>query len=308
MNILYLRYAVEVAKTGSINKAAEAMYVAQPNVSRAIKELEGSLGITIFERTTKGMSLTSDGERFMRYAKSILAQITEVENIFRSSENKKKKFSVSVPRSGYIADAFAQFTKKLNNDEAVEFFYKETNSLRAINNILNSDYKLGVIRYEQRHDKYFKEMLEEKGLSYELVAEFKKHLVFSVEHPLADKDAVTCEALKPYIEIAEADPFVPGTPITEVRREEVTKDVERRIFLFDRAGALDILSSNSEAFMWLETASEDSLKKYNLVEKVCSGNDRLYRDVLIYRKDYRMTALDKLFVTELCNAKRKYIE
>ena len=79
MNILHLKYAVEIAKTGSLNKAAENLYMGQPNLSRAIRELETSLGITIFERTSRGMIVTADGEEFLQYARRILAQIDEME-------------------------------------------------------------------------------------------------------------------------------------------------------------------------------------------------------------------------------------
>ena len=110
MNILYLKYAHEVARSGSISKAAKQLFVAQPNISRAIKELETSLGITIFERTTKGMVLTPDGERLMQYANNILNQIQEVEKIFLKGEGQKQKFSISVPRASYISYAFSRFS------------------------------------------------------------------------------------------------------------------------------------------------------------------------------------------------------
>lgn len=84
MNILHLKYAVEVAKAGSLSKAAEALYMNQPNLSRAIKELEASLGITIFGRSAKGVYVTPEGEEFLGYARKILSQIDEVEAIYKS--------------------------------------------------------------------------------------------------------------------------------------------------------------------------------------------------------------------------------
>ena len=132
MNILHLKYAVEIAKTGSLNKAAENLYMGQPNLSRAIKELEASLGITIFDRSAKGMVATAEGEEFLQYARKILAQIDAVEAIYKTGVPIKKKFSISVPRASYIAEAFTQFTKQIGKDGSAELFYKETNSSRAI--------------------------------------------------------------------------------------------------------------------------------------------------------------------------------
>ena len=118
MNILHMKYAVEVAKAGSLNKAAENLLIAAPNVSRSIKELEADIGISIFERTAKGMELTPEGEEFINYAKGILNQIEEVENFYKKGSSKKQQFSISVPRACYISEAFSQFSKSLSKDAA----------------------------------------------------------------------------------------------------------------------------------------------------------------------------------------------
>ena len=99
MNILHMKYAVEVANFGSLNKASEELLIAPPNLSRSIKELEADLGIMIFDRSSKGMTLTRRGEEFIHYAKKILEQIEEVEQTFREAEPVKKQFSISVPRA-----------------------------------------------------------------------------------------------------------------------------------------------------------------------------------------------------------------
>ena len=97
MNILHMKYAVEVAKLGSLNKAAETLMIAQPNISRSIKELEADLGITIFKRSAKGMVLTPYGEEFMYYAQDILNRIERMELSYKDGSHKKRKFSISVP-------------------------------------------------------------------------------------------------------------------------------------------------------------------------------------------------------------------
>lgn len=307
MNILYLKYATEVAKNGSISKAAENLYVAQPNISRAVKELEASLGVSIFERTPKGMILTPDGERLIQYAENILSQIDEMEEVFRNGESRKKKFSISVPRASYISHAFAQFSKQISADAPAEIFYQETDAQRVINNILNSDFKLGIIRYAEHHDRYFKEMLEEKGLVGELVTEFYYMLILNKAHPLAQKTGICCADLKPYIEISHADPAMPSLPISEIRKEERPSNAERHIYVFERASQFEILAENPEAFMWMSPVPDTLLQRFSLVQKECIDHRKLYKDVLIYRKEYHLSALDKMFLTELCESKRKYI-
>lgn len=301
-----MKYAVEVAKVGSLNKASETLLVATPNISRSIKELEGDLGIVIFDRTAKGMELTPEGEEFINYAKGILRQIDEVENLYKKGTSKKQKFSISVPRACYISEAFSEFSKSLS-DEPAEIFYKETNSQRTINNILNHDYKLGIIRYAENYDKYFKSMLDEKGLTYEMITEFSYSLIMSADSPLAQKEEITFDDLKGFIEIAHADPYVPSMPLSKVVKEELPDNIDRRIFIFERASQFDLLSNNPETFMWVSPAPESLLKRYNLVQKKCVDNKKIYKDVLIYKNGYKLTKLDRQFMTELCEAKRKYL-
>ena len=306
MNILHMKYAVEVAKVGSLNKAAETLLIAAPNVSRSIKELEADIGISIFERTKKGMELTPEGEEFINYAKGILNQIDEVENFYKKGSAKKQKFSISVPRACYISEAFSQFSKSLSK-EAAEIFYKETNSQRTIRNMLEHDYKLGIIRYAENYDKYFKAMLEEKGFCYEMVTEFTYSLIMSAENPLSQKETITFDDLSDFIEIAHADPYVPSMPLSKVVKEELPDNIDRRIFIFERASQFDLLSNNPETFMWVSPAPESLLKRYNLVQKKCVDNKKIYKDVLIYKNGYKLSKLDRQFITELCESKRKYL-
>lgn len=305
MNLMHIKYAVEVANEGSINKAAEKLYVGQPNLSRAIKELEASLGVKIFERSAKGMGLTSDGETFIRYAKTILRQVDEVESIFNGSGSVKKRFSISVPRASYISDAFARFSHSLTNEAEAEIIYKETNSLRAIKNILHEDYKLGIIRYAENYDKYFKTMLDEKDMQYEMITEFSYVLAMSRDNPLASAEKITFDALKDYIEIAHADPYVPSLPLSQVRKEELPDNIGRRIFVFERASQFELLSENPETFMWVSPIPQKLLDRYDLIQIPCEENKKIYKDILIYKRDYKLTVLDKAFIDELCKSKRE---
>ena len=258
MNLLHMKHAIEVAKSGSLGKASEVLLIAAPNISRSIKELETDLGITIFERTQNGMKLTPDGEEFINFAKGILGQIDEVEKFYKEGAPKKQKFSISVPRACYISEAFAQFSKSLTT-EAAEVFYKETNSQRTIHNMVNHDYKLGIIRYAENYDMYFKTMLEEKGFQYELVTDFTYSLIMSADNPLSKKENITFKDLADYIEIAHADPYVPSMPISKVVKEELPDNIDRRIFIFERASQFDLLSLNPETFMWVSSAPKNIL-------------------------------------------------
>lgn len=305
MNLQHMKYAVAVAETGSINKAADRLFVGQSNLSRAIKELENSLGVAIFERSAHGMELTPEGGVFLRYAKAILQQVYEVEHMFTEGSAKKKHFSISVPRSSYISEAFARFSCELSADEEFEVFYKETNAMRTLKNVLQDDYKLGILRYAENYDRYYKELVEEKGLRCELVAEFRYALLMSKDCPLAQQESITYEDLKNYIRVAYADPYVPSLPASEVRREELPDDINRRIYVFERASRFELLSRNPQAFMWVSPVSQELLERYSLVHRPCVDSRRRYKDVLIYRQDYTLSPLDKQFIAQLIATKRE---
>ena len=307
MNLLHMKYAVVIAETNSINKAAELLYVGQPTLSRAVKELESSLGVTIFERSAKGMFLTPDGETFIRYAKTVLRQVDAIEEMFQKGRVSKKRFSVSVPRASYIAEAFAAFSKLIGKDTQAEIFYKETNSMRTLRNVLQENYKLGIVRYAENYDKYYKAMMEEKGLEHELITKFRYVLLMSDSSPLAAKENITFDDLKDKIEIAHADPYVPSLPFAQIKKEELPDNSDRRIFVFERASQFELLSQNPETFMWVSSIPQKLLQRYGLTQRVCDENRRVYKDVLIYRRDYTLGNLDNLFIEQLVKAKRDVI-
>lgn len=304
MNLLHMKYAVVVAETNSINKAAEKLYVGQPNLSRAIKELESNLGITLFVRKAKGMFLTPDGEVFIRYAKGILKQIDEVEAVFNKGNYSKKRFSLSAPRASYIAEAFAEFSNTIGEDVKAEILYNETDSMTTVKNIVQGDYKLGIIRYAETFDKYYKSMMDEKGIEYEMITEFKYVLLMNGDCPLAKKESIGYEDLKNYTEIAHADTYVPFLPFAEVKKEEQHKECDRRIFVFERASQFEILNHNKNSFMWVSSIPKPILEHRGLVQKVCKDSNRLYKDMLIHKKEYVLSKLDSRFVEELIKSKR----
>ncbi len=305
MNITHLRYAVEVEKAKSINKAAENLYMGQPNLSRAIKELEEELGITIFNRSSRGMTITTEGEEFLSYAHRILEQVNEVETIYKTKKHNRKKFTVSVPRASYISYAFSQFTKAIDTTDPVEIYYKETNSSRAITNLLQNDYKLAILRYQDTFDEYFKNLIEEKDLESRLITEFSYRLMVNRNSPLAAMKKITPEDLSDYIEIVHADPYVPSLPYIDVMRKEFADYTDKRINLFERASQFELMAENERTFMWVSPIQKSLLERYNLVEIECDFHSRKYRDVLVYRKGYTFTELDNLFIEKLEDAQKE---
>ena len=308
MNILHLKYAVEVEKARSITKAAENLFMGQPNLSRSIKELEETLGITIFKRTSKGIVPTAQGEEFLSYAKGILAQIDEIESMYRHDKEDKLAFNISIPRASYITHAFTKLVANLDLSKEIEFNYKETNAMRAINNILQSNYNLGIIRYQSVFEDYFAAMMNEKDLKCETIWEFNYLALMSARHPLAQKKEITYTDLSAYIEIAHGDPYVPSLPFSQVKKMELSDLVNKRIFVYERGSQFDLLTDVPTTYIWVSPIPKELLDRYDLVQRVCVGANRMYKDVLIYRNHYKLSEIDKAFIEELKRCIRQLTE
>lgn len=110
------------------------------------------------------------------------------------------------------------------------------------------------------------------------------------------------------MQIAHADPYVPSVSMSEIRKEELPDKFDRRIFVFERASQFDVLSLNRETFMWVAPVPTETLERFGLVQRSCPDNDRKYRDVLIYPERYRLSDLDKAFITALIASKRRYLK
>lgn len=297
MNLLHLKYAVEIAKSGSLGKAAEVLTVAQPNLSRAVKDLEADLGTILFRRTPKGMILTAEGERFIGYAKSILSQIEDLESLYRTWASEKKHFSLSAPRAGYISDAFSHFADKLDTKHA-DISYVEVSALQGIQNVVHGGYQLGIIRYTADHEDHFRKVLEEKGLQIRFIGEFFYRPIFRKDSPLAEKNPLRLHHLLDFIRIAPTDPAMPTASLATID-DAIHEKNQRRIFVEDRAGMFDLLAKSSRFFLWGAPVPQPVLKHLGLVQRDCIDHRRIYRDVLIYRKGRSLTATEEAFVREL---------
>jgi len=227
-NILHLKYAVEVERTGSISKAAETLYMGQPHLSKAIRELEESIGITIFNRTSKGVIPTQKGRGFLDYAKKILEQIDEMEAHYKPSDGSVHNFDISVPRASYISYAFSEFAKYLDTKKEIDLNYRETNSMRAMKNVADNTNNIAIIRYQTIYERYFLNALEERELKYKPIWEFEYLALMSDKHFLANEQTIDYSDLHKYTEIVHGDITVPALPLTEMREIAKAKKEKRK--------------------------------------------------------------------------------
>lgn len=183
----------------------------------------------------------------------------------------------------------------------------ETNTQKAIRNLLDANYHLGIIRYALEDDNYFRYMLEEKEIVSELVTDFTYVLLMSRESTAAGKETVCSSDLASMIEICHGDPFVPSLTFEPARKQQFPDDSHRSIFIFERGGQFDLLCENHETYMWVSPIPDKLLTRYNLVQRPCQDNRRVFRDVLIRRKTYTLSDLDRQFIEELAAARHRTI-
>lgn len=303
MNTLHLKYAVEVERTQSITQAAENLFMAQPNLSKAIRELEDTLGISIFERSSKGVIPTQKGSEFLAYAKNVLAEIEKMESLARPDNPDRQRFSISIPRGSYIASAFTMFASGLDMGKDMEINLKETNSMEAIANVAEGRFSLGIIRCQKEYVKFFLNYLEEKDLSHKTVWEFDELVVMSAGHPLAQKPAISYKDLDKYVEIIHGDTVIPYLPAGESRKPEDSAHARKRIYVYERCTQFDLLDHIPSTYMWVSAIPQEWLDRYGLVQRACRAENHSYKDLLIYPKNYVLSDLDDRFVRELQRSK-----
>lgn len=306
MNLLQLRYIIEVEKTQSITKAADHLYMGQPNLSRSIRELEDALGFSIFRRTSKGMIPTQEGEEVLFRAKKILAQVDAIEGIGKYDLEARQVFSISVPRVSYISYAFANFVASIDFNKPVEFDYRETNSMQAIDNLLNLNHNLAIVRYRSNHENAFISLFREKEMDFDLVSEFKYKLLISRDHPLTQKERLDMSDLSGYIELIHGDPSIPAVSPAQAKQSEISDTSNKKIYIYERGGQFDLLCSVPMTYMWVSPVPQEILDRYGLVMRDCDSVETkwTYKDVLVYRNNHRLTELDKNFIDELFKCQR----
>ncbi len=292
MNIFHIKYAVEVAKVGSINKASENLGMAQPNISRAIKDLEADFGITIFDRSAKGMKLTPEGRDFIAYAQKILDQMNELERKYKGEHPGREKLSVALPHGSYITGVISEFAKKLNKDE-FELVFSTASPESAIKSVAEAQCHFAVIRYSDGFDELFEDIFREKNLSYEILAEKQKKFIACKDCPLASKGSVCKEDLTELSEITDAG-HEEHLRLFEQLHSELHNHSDRCVHLSDSLAQLEFLSENADFFMIAPPLSKKNEERFGLVQLDYS-EARTFKDVLIYRNDHKLSEFEKEF-------------
>lgn len=197
MTLQQLKYVIEIVLCGSINEAARRLYMSQPSLSKAVKELEKELGIDIFLRTSRGITLSTDGAEFLGYARQVVEQAELLEHRYFNTAPSKQLFSVSTQHYAFVVNAFVEMIKKHGALE-YQFTLRETRTYEIIKDVKNLRSEIGILYLSSFNEKVMMQMMREEGLEFHPLFEAKPHIFVSAKNPLATKSVVTLVDLEAY--------------------------------------------------------------------------------------------------------------
>ncbi len=238
MTIQQLHYAITISETGSINKASELLYVAQPSLTSSMQELEKEFGLTIFHRSGRGVTLTPEGAEFILYARQVYSQYEGFMDRFGKAKNRKKKFSVSTQHYSFAVKAFVELVKEFDTSQ-YEFAIYETQTKAVISDVANMKSEVGILYLSDFNRSAMGKLLRTAGLEFHPLITCNPYVYLWSGHPLAKKESIRFEELQDYPCLS----FDQGDAGSFYYAEEVlsTSEYLRTIKTNDRATMLNLM-------------------------------------------------------------------
>lgn len=197
MNINQIKYVLTVARSASMREAASKLYISQPALSASIRELEDELGILIFERSNKGITLTEAGYEFIAYAKKAVNQYEILEDKYLSKDKDKERFSVSTQHYTFAIHSFANVINRFNPEKYI-FSIHETRTIAVLENVMDMKSEVGVISYSGENEKIMKKLFKEYQLDFYPLMKRETYVYVWKNHKLASAEQVSIEELREY--------------------------------------------------------------------------------------------------------------
>lgn len=238
MTLTQLRYVIAIANAGSMNEAARTLFISQPSLSSAVKDLEEEIGVELFRRSNRGIFVTPEGEEFLGYARQVVEQYELMESKYISKRPSKKKFSVSTQHYTFAVDAFVELVKQFGMDE-YEFAIHETKTYSVIENVKNFKSEIGILYLNDFNSKILTKLFHEFNLEFHELLKCSIYVYMWKGHPLADRDEIELSELLEYPCLS----FEQGEYNSFYFAEEVlsTYEYKRLIKADDRATFLNLM-------------------------------------------------------------------
>ncbi|MBP3950856.1 LysR family transcriptional regulator [Bacillus suaedae] len=294
MTIQQLKYVIEIVLCGSINEAARRLYLSQPSLSKAVKELEKEIGITIFTRTTRGITLSPDGAEFLGYARQIVEQTELLERRYFNTTPSQQLLSVSTQHYAFAVNAYVEMIKKYGADE-YQFTLRETRTYEIIEDVKNLRSEIGILYMSSFNEKIMKQMLKEEGLEFHLLFEANPHIFVSSESPLAKKTSVSLEDLEQFPRLS----FEQGEYNSFYYSEEIFSTIphKKSIQVSDRATLFNLLIGLNGYTISTGILNSD-LNGSNIVSVPLEESETISVGWIVHKKA-QLTRMARLYLQEL---------
>ena len=238
MTIQQLNYVITISEKGSLNKAAEVLFVTQPSLTSAVRELEKELGITLFNRGGKGVTLTNDGAEFIQYARQVVTQYERLLEKYGKGGNLRKKFGISCQHYSFAVKSFVEMVKQFDTDE-YEFAIRESKTKDVIDDVTTGKSEIGILYLSDFNRKAIGKFLKSNQLEFHPLIKCEPYVYLWKGHPLAKKKSIRLEELRDYPCLS----FEQGPSGAFYFAEEIlsTYDYIRTIKATDRATMLNLM-------------------------------------------------------------------
>lgn len=300
MTLQQLKYVVMVAEKGTISEAAKALFISQPSLTNAIKELENEMQITIFNRTNKGINVSNAGDEFLAYARQVLEQANLLEEKFLNVKKQSPIFSVSTQHYSFAVNAFVDVIRTFGGNQ-YDFTLRETQTNEIIEDVSRLKSEVGILYTSSKNEEVIGKLIKQKGLVFHELFVAKPHVFISYKHPLAKQEAISLEQLEeyPYLSFEQGDynSFYFSEEILSTLDRKKNIKVRDRATLFNLAVGLDGYTVSSGVIS-KELNGESIIARPLLVEEHMSIGTITQKDMVLsrYGKAY-MEAL-KMHVSE----------
>ena len=238
MTLQQLLYALTISEKGSMNKAAEALFISQPSLTLAMKDLEKEIGITIFRRSSRGVELTNEGADFLVSARQIYQQYELLRDKYSGAEDIKRKFAVSTQHYSFVTKAFVETVKKYGTRN-FDFAIRETKTQDVISDVGKLRSEIGVLFESDFNRKVINKMLRDNDLEFTKLIDCRAYVYLWKNHPLAKEESISMSMLKDYPCLS----FEQGDQSSLYLAEEILGETEypRTIHATDRATMLNLM-------------------------------------------------------------------
>ena len=238
MTLQQLKYIIAIAETGSITTAAQRLFIAQPSLSKSVAELEKEMGITIFNRSNRGVYLSEDGTKFLSYARQIVEQAELLENEYNSTSPPRRAFAVSAQHYAFVVNAFVKLVKEYGRDK-FEFSLRELKTAEIIEDVRTRRSDIGVLFLSSFNREVIRHILQNEEIRFEPLFTAKPHVFVSRSNPLVGRSYVTLDDLKAFPRLT----YDQGVKNSFYFAEElhITAESPKNIVVSDRATLFNLL-------------------------------------------------------------------